>query len=105
SKRMLFTLISTHRLRKAQTYLMAALFGLSAARSQEAGILEYLPVIEDAIFFTDKYITPATDAAVYQAASGWMVTPQHRKVGDVTLGVNFNYFFVPKSDRSFRINN
>lgn len=62
-------------------------------------------LIQDAIFFTDLYITPAADAAVYQAASSWVNTPQKADLWDVTLGLHVNTFFVPKSDRSFRLNN
>lgn len=62
-------------------------------------------LIQDAIYFTDKYITPATDGAVYQAASGWVNTPQKADLWNFTLGLHFNTFFVPQSDRSFRLNN
>ena len=62
-------------------------------------------LIKDAIYFTDLYVTPATDAAVYQAASSWVNTPQKAERWDFTLGVHMNTFFVPKSDRSFRLNN
>lgn len=62
-------------------------------------------LIQDAIYFTDLYITPATDAAVYQAASSWVNTPQAAKLWDFTVGLHVNTFFVPKSDRSFRLNN
>jgi hypothetical protein len=62
-------------------------------------------LIQDAIFFTDLYITPAADAAVYQAASSWVNTPQKADLWDFTLGLHVNTFFVPKSDRSFRLNN
>lgn len=62
-------------------------------------------LIQDAIYFTDLYITPATDAAVYQAASSWVNTPQKAVLWDFTLGLHINTFFVPKSDRSFRLKN
>ena len=62
-------------------------------------------LIQDAIFFTDLYITPAADAAVYQAASSWVNTPQKADLWDFTIGIHMNTFFVPKSDRSFRLNN
>jgi uncharacterized protein DUF6588 len=62
-------------------------------------------LIDDAIFFTDKYITPATDAAVYQAASGWMSTPKKSDLWDFTLGIHVNSFIVPESDRQFRLSN
>lgn len=74
------------------------------AQSQQA-LQELGSLIGDAIFFTDKYITPATDAAVYQAASGWVNTPKKAKLWDFTLGLHGNVFFVPQSDRSFRLSN
>ena len=61
--------------------------------------------LNDATMYAGKYITPATDAAVYQSSSGWMTSPKKRKLFDVTLGINTNVFFVPNSDRSFPINN
>lgn len=74
------------------------------AQSQQA-LQELENLIGDAIFFTDKYITPATDAAVYQAASGWVNTPKKAKLWDFTLGLHGNVFFVPQSDRTFRLSN
>ena len=62
-------------------------------------------LIQDAMYFTDQYITPATDAAVYQAASSWVNTPQKAELWDFTLGIHVNTFFVPKSDRSFQLKN
>ena len=61
--------------------------------------------LTDATFYSEKYITPATDAAVYQASSGWMTSPKKRKLYDVTLSLHGNVFFVPKRDRSFEIKN
>ena len=62
-------------------------------------------LIDDALFFSDGYITPATDAAVYQAASGWVTTPKEKGLWDVTIGLHANVFFTPKRDREFRVNN
>lgn len=61
--------------------------------------------LNDAAIYSDKYVTPATDAAVYQSSSGWMSSPKKRKLFAVTLGVYGNAFFVPNSDRSFEIKN
>lgn len=61
--------------------------------------------LDDATLYSEKYITPATDGAVYQASAGWMSSPKKRKLYDVTLGLNGNIFFVPKDDRSFQIKN
>jgi hypothetical protein len=74
--------------------------------SQTAQELEDLGhLINDALFFSNKYITPAADAAIYQATSGWISSPKKRKLWDVTLGVHFNAFLVPNKDRQFVINN
>ena len=62
-------------------------------------------LLNDATFFSNKYITPMTDAAVYQASSGWMTSTKKRKLGEVTFGVNGNVFFVPQADRTFQISN
>lgn len=61
--------------------------------------------LNDAALYSDKYITPATDAAVYQSSAGWMSSPKKRKLFAVTLGVYGNAFMVPKKDRSFEIKN
>ncbi|RAR70100.1 hypothetical protein CLV55_11212 [Flavobacterium aciduliphilum] len=61
--------------------------------------------LNDATWYADKYITPATDGAVYQASSGWMSSPKKRKVFTTTLGVYGNFFKVPTSDRTFTIQN
>lgn len=74
--------------------------------SQTAQELEDLGhLIDDALFFSNKYISPAADAAIYQATSGWMSSPKKRKLWDVTLGVHANAFLVPNKDRKFVINN
>lgn len=62
-------------------------------------------LLNDALLYSDKYITPATDAAVYQASSGWMTSAKKKQLGEFTFGVNANVFFVPKSDRTFIASN
>lgn len=76
--------------------------GKSSAQNvpQQVGYL-----LDDALFFSDKYITPATDCAVYQSSSGWIDTPKKRKAWDVNLSLHGNLFFVPNRDRSFAISN
>ena len=58
----------------------------------------------DAVFFSDKYVTPATDAAVYQAASAWMYTAQKPKLWSTTFGIHGNFFLVPNTDKEFVLN-
>ena len=80
-------------------------FCVSNANAQSLPAEEIYFLIKDAIFFTDKYVTPATDAAVYQAASGWVSTPKKANLWDFKVGLHGNVFFVPQSDRSFRLSN
>lgn len=91
---------------KISVLLLAFLCFANKAKSQTSQTFEDIGhLLNDAILFSDQYITPATDAAVYQAASGWMTSPKKRKLWDVTLGLHSNVFFVPKRDRSFEIKN
>ena len=62
-------------------------------------------LINDALWYSETFITPATDAAVYQASSAWVMTPQKKKLWDVGFSLNTNAFFVPKSQRKFTIHN
>jgi len=88
------------------TVIGICLFFTGKSFSQTAQTFEEIGrFLNDATLYSEKYITPATDAAVYQASAGWMTSPKKRKLYDVTLGLHGNVFFVPKRDRSFVINN
>lgn len=78
-------------------------FGLRAQSVQT--VLDLNNFVSDALWYADQFITPATDAAVYQASSGWIATPQKAKLWQGNLSLHTNIFFVPKSSRSFAINN
>ena len=62
-------------------------------------------LLSDAVWYSDKYITPATDGAVYQASSGWLFSPKKQDKWKATIGLHGNLFFVPKNDRTFEITN
>ena len=79
--------------------------GTVAAQSTSEVLTQMGHLIDDALFYSDKYITPATDAAIYQASSGWVTTPKKRDLWDVAIGVHTNIFFTPNRDRTFVINN
>ena len=64
-------------------------------------LLQIENLIDDSLEYGSKYLTPATDAAIYQASSGWVATPQKRKLWDVSLSFHTNVFFVPRSNRTF----
>lgn len=61
--------------------------------------------LRDALWYSDTFITPATDAAVYQASSNWVATPQKKKLWDVAVGLHTNVFFVPNANKDFTIRN
>ena len=97
---------SMRKLVKIKIATIALILSANNVKSQTATLgAELNNFMNDAIFFTDKYITPATDAAVYQAASSWVNTPKKAKLWDFTLGIHGNAFVVPQSDRSFAISN
>lgn len=86
--------------------LWLCLLPASTIRSQtfQTG-LDINNLLNDAIWYTDAFFTPATDAAIYQASSGWVATPQQKKLWDVNVSVHTNVFFVPKANRKFTIRN
>jgi len=94
-----------HRASLIKLFGITALLFTGAANAQSEVINQMGRVINDALFYSDKYITPAADAAVYQSASGWMDTPKEREAWDVTLSVHVNVFFTPQRDREFTIYN
>lgn len=79
--------------------------GVASAQLDPALIQDVGLFLDDALLYSDKYITPATDAAVYQASSAWMNSPKKRELWSVTLGFHTNAFFVPKADKNFEISN
>ena len=83
------------------------LFSFSSAKAQNDDTLaEQLDkMMGDAVFFTGKYVSPAADASVYQAASSWVDTPKRKSLWDFSMGVHFNVFFTPKADRKFTLSN
>ena len=86
--------------------LVFTLFIGNKANSQNFQTLIQIDnLLNDAVNYSDRFITPATDGAVYQSSSNWIATPKKKKLWDVTIGIHNNLFFVPKSDRKFTITN
>lgn len=88
--------------------MMAIGFVLSAqlVKSQSTQDIQKLgDLVNDAVYFTRLFVTPATDAAVYQASNGWMNTPKKATLWDLNVGLHANVFFVPKSNRTFNVSN
>ncbi len=62
-------------------------------------------LLSDALFCSEKYVTPATDAAVYQASASWMNSAKKKEKWTFDLGLHANVFFVPNRDREFTVSN
>jgi hypothetical protein len=75
-------------------------FGQSINDLQNIGYL-----LQDALLYSDRFITPATDGAVFQASTAWMTTAKKKKLWELDLGIHFNAFQVPTSNRSFQLRN
>jgi hypothetical protein len=81
-------------------------FSSQLAQSQPAQDIQKLSdLVNDAVYFTKIFVTPATDAAVYQASNGWMNAPKKAELWDLNVGLHGNVFFVPKSNRTFIVSN
>ena len=61
-------------------------------------------VAEDLIFLTEKYISPAAEASVYQASGGWYSNFTPKKTFDVEISLQYNLLFIPNSRKTFVIN-
>ena len=77
--------------------------GKMASQAEELQQIGHL--LNDALFFSDQYVTPATDAAVYQSVSGWIRSPKEPEVWEVGMALHANVFFTPQQDRTFTIHN
>lgn len=87
--------------------ICALFFGFSnSLQAQTPSQLEQIGyLLEDALLYSKQYLIPATDGAVYQASSAWMNSAKKKKNWEINVGLHGNTFVVPKSDRSFIINN
>lgn len=85
-------------------FLTVSFFSWAFAQAQTfEEQLGYL--LSDALFYSEQYIIPATDAAVYQASASWMNSAKKKKKWELDLGLHANVFFVPNRDRTFDISN
>jgi hypothetical protein len=82
--------------------LITSIASFSQSQTTQQQITNFL---DDAVLYADKFVNPATDAAIYISNSNWMTTAKKRKLYTVSFSLHANYFVVPKSDRTFSINN
>lgn len=62
-------------------------------------------LLSDLTNYSKNYISPASESIVYQAASGWMLSPQKKEDWQFTLGIHTNVFVTPQKNRQFTVNN
>src|SRR6478735_5143038 len=95
-KRMLFTQTLMRKSTVIKGALLVFLFSFTSekAKSQDNFAEQVQNLLNDAVFFTGKYVAPGSDATVYQAASSWVNTPMRKSLWDFTMGLHFNTFFV-----------
>lgn len=90
----------------AKLALFLLVITTNQSKAQDAEVFQQIGyLLNDALLYSNRYITPATDAAVYQASSGLMTSAKKKELWEVTVGINANLFFVPKADRTFTANN
>ena len=70
-------------------------YNLNGQNSSDFEKIGYL--LSDALLYSEQYIIPVTDAAVYQSSSGWVLSPKKKEKWDFTVGIHTNIFFVPKN--------
>jgi hypothetical protein len=102
-------MLLTQKLMRKSSLIIAffvAFFFTQKVKGQSSTELEQIGyLLSDALLYSEQYIVPATDAAVYQASSEWVNSPKKKEKWKVTLGLHTNVFFVPKRDRKFTIQN
>ena len=90
---------------KKALFFILVIYNCSYSQSFDPKVLEHIDeFFIDAVFYADQFITPATDAAVYQSSGGWIFSAKKEKRWSTTFGVHSNVFFVPNSDRTFVLN-
>src|SRR5215831_10397270 len=93
SRRMRFMPILMRKSAVVKSALLVFVFSFTSAKAQQDDLGTQLDkMMNDAVFFTGKYVSPAADATVYQAASSWIDTPKKKSLWDLSLGVHFNTF-------------
>lgn len=81
-------------------FIITALFGFNT----QAQIEDINAVAGDLIFLTEKYISPAAEASVYQASGGWYSNFTPKKKFEVELSLQFNMLLIPNRNKTFLVN-
>ncbi len=81
------------------------LFGYSLVFSQFVDQDQVNNLLTDLTNYSKNYISPASESIVYQAASGWMMSPKKKDNWQFTMGIHTNIFVTPQKNRQFNISN
>lgn len=85
--------------------LIALCTSIKGSAQGLSDIFKVQNIIDDAVLYSDKYLTPATSGAVYLASTSWMSSAKKKKLWELKLGIHNNTFIVPNKDRSFNYSN
>ena len=83
--------------------LLFILLSLSSFFAQ-AQFQDVNAVAEDLIFLTEKYISPAANASVYQASGGWYSNFTPKDLFDVEVSLQYNMLLIPNRNKTFLVN-
>lgn len=89
-------------------YILILITLCTSIKTNAQGFLDIFKVqniIDDAVLYSDNYLTPVTNGAVYLASTSWMSSAKKKKLWEVQIGLHNNTFIVPKKDRSFNYSN
>ena len=59
--------------------LIISLFCTKIAAQTSSDLQQIGYLLTDALFYSEKYIIPITDAAVYQSSSGWVLSAKKKE--------------------------
>lgn len=60
-------------------------------------------VADDFVFLSNKYISPAAEATVFQSSGGWYTSAKKKELWDVEFSIQGNFLFVPNRFKNFLI--
>ncbi len=102
---MLHTQILMRKYQIQIIFICSLFFSLKSNAQSQSELEQIGYLLNDALFYSEQYIIPATDAAVYLSSSSWVSSPKKKKLWDLNMSLHGNMFFVPNNDRSFRVQN
>jgi hypothetical protein len=83
---------------KKALFFILFFYNCCYSQSFDPKVLEHIDeFFIDAVFYADQFITPATDAAVYQSSGGWIFSAKRGNVGVLLSGYILTFFLFLKA--------